>query len=159
MPPEIQTERLILNQFTWQDLNAVTNIISHPTFQDACFGCELPATQYQLARWLQSSLPTDHCRFALRVRQNHQLHGMIAIQHQQLSYWLAATSWQQGLMKEGLTAVLNKWFYLRQNQEIYAEVDSRNVASMGLLKSLGYSSQGELIQRFVITKAPVNRGL
>lgn len=158
MPYEIETPRLYLNRFDWRDLDAIFDIIHVEQFQQASLGCELPQTKYQLARWLQMPEPKTDRRYALRHREDNRLIGMISIHSNQLSYWLAANYWQQGLMTEALSQVLFTWFEKQPQSNLLAEVLIENKASMRLLESMGYLYQGEKIARFHIKKAPANRG-
>lgn len=67
----------------------------------------------------------------------------------ELGYVLGRVHWGQGLMREALAGVLDCAFSTLALRRIEAEVDPRNVASGKLLKSLGFTPEGILRQRWM----------
>lgn len=67
----------------------------------------------------------------------------------ELGYVLGRAHWGRGLMKEALTALLGRAFDGMGVRRVEAEVDPRNAASSGLLRSLGFTREGLLRQRWV----------
>ena len=67
----------------------------------------------------------------------------------ELGYVLGRAHWGRGLMREALTALLGRAFDGMGVRRVEAEVDTRNAASSGLLRRLGFTREGLLRQRWV----------
>lgn len=67
----------------------------------------------------------------------------------ELGYVLGRKYWQQGIMREALTAICTHAFCRMAIRRIEAEVDPANAASNGLLRSLGFTHEGTLRRRWV----------
>ncbi len=70
-------------------------------------------------------------------------------QRVELGYVLGPAHWGRGLMHEALTALLGHAFAHMGIRRVEAEVDTRNAASAGLLRRLGFTREGLLRQRWV----------
>lgn len=67
----------------------------------------------------------------------------------ELGYVLARRNWGQGLMKEGLSAVLDHCFESAGLRRIEAEVNPENISSNKLLSALGFTLEGCARKRWV----------
>jgi RimJ/RimL family protein N-acetyltransferase len=67
----------------------------------------------------------------------------------ELGYVLARRSWGQGLMKEGLSAVLDHCFESVGLRRIEAEVNPENTSSNKLLSALRFTLEGRARKRWV----------
>lgn len=67
----------------------------------------------------------------------------------ELGYVLGRPYWGQGLMREALAGLLDCAFDTLALRRIEAEVDPRNLASGQLLRSLGFTPEGILRQRWM----------
>ena len=67
----------------------------------------------------------------------------------ELGYALGRSHWRQGYAAEALRALLSHVFTHMKIRRVEAEVNPRNVASNALLRSLGFSQEGYLRERWV----------
>ena len=67
----------------------------------------------------------------------------------ELGYVLGRDHWGRGLMREALTALIGRAFDGMGVRRVEAEVDTRNAASAGLLRRLGFVREGLLRERWV----------
>ncbi len=66
----------------------------------------------------------------------------------EIGFALERGQWRRGLMRESVGGVLDYAFEVLGLHRIEADVDPRNVASIGLLRSLGFTWEGRLRQRY-----------
>ena len=66
----------------------------------------------------------------------------------EVGYCLASAYWKQGYMREALTALFDHAFGPMKLRRLEADVDPRNVNSMGVLARLGFSQEGLLRERW-----------
>lgn len=77
--------------------------------------------------------------FIICVKPHFVPIGKIGVwQDQEVGFLLARSHWGQGLAAEALRAVIPYFFKERGMSEITADTDPRNVASIGLLKKVGF---------------------
>jgi len=67
----------------------------------------------------------------------------------ELGYVLGRRYWRQGLMGEALTSICDHAFSGMSIRRIEAEVNTANAASNALLRSIGFTLEGTLRQRWV----------
>jgi len=145
MMPPLFTARLCMQPIELQDIPAIQSITQYPTFIQASYGCQMPATEMQLIRWAiaqQQQHRAGHgCCYALRLVDEVKMIGMICIQQQEfsaeLSYWLCAEQWRQGLMTEAVNCVLTEWQQANPLLALYAKCHRNNIASVALLHKMG----------------------
>ena len=147
---ELNTERLLLRPFTFDDVDDVVAYASDPevaryvpmpqpyTRDDAV---EFIARQV-LADW--STRPA----FAI-VLEHHVVGGMglpINESHQtaELGYGLARPHWGQGLVPEAAHAVIAWGFERYALHKVFAFADTRNLRSCRVLEKLGMTREGVL---------------
>ena len=63
-------------------------------------------------------------------------------------FWLGRKFWRQGIMREALSAILTVAFESLGLHRVEAVVDDVNEPSKALLRSLGFTHEGTLRQRF-----------
>jgi RimJ/RimL family protein N-acetyltransferase len=68
----------------------------------------------------------------------------------ELGYALARAAWGQGLMHEGLTALVTYAFDGLELNRIEADIDPRNGASARTLERLGFRKEGRLRERWMV---------
>jgi RimJ/RimL family protein N-acetyltransferase len=67
----------------------------------------------------------------------------------ELGYALGRPYWKQGYAAEALRALLSNAFTVMRVRRVEAEVNPSNIASNALLRSLGFSQEGYLRERWV----------
>ncbi len=66
----------------------------------------------------------------------------------EMGYELRRAYWRQGIMREALTAIITFGFNEMGLQRIEAIIDDDNAGSKGILRSLGFTHEGTLRNRF-----------
>ena len=86
--------------------------------------------------------------WAIKIRQNDSYAGFIETTIRQdksiyLAYFIFVSHWRQGIAREGVRAVLAHLRAAYGAKEVIAEMDTRNLASIGLVESLGFKRTGK----------------
>lgn len=102
---------------------------------------EMLAAKKPSSFWIIRHKQTDECMGVVSIDLYHD--GI----HQELSYELLPQFWGKGFGSEVATAVLRYGFENLELKKIYAETQSKNVASVKLLRKIGMEFIGE-IERF-----------
>ncbi|WP_170266549.1 GNAT family N-acetyltransferase [Brevifollis gellanilyticus] len=76
--------------------------------------------------------------------------------HAMLGYIMHRAHWRQGYMREALRAFIAHGFDTIGLRRIEARAEGDNVASTGLLKSLGFTQEGILRQRWITEGKPMD---
>lgn len=109
-----------------------------------------PASPRQFAAFIERmALPANHC-FLVCTRHGDGLAGVINITHivrgafcsGYLDYYAFAGFEQQGLMKQGLSAVVRRAFSTLKLHRLEANVQPANSASIGLVRACGFQREG-----------------
>ncbi|TDG14241.1 N-acetyltransferase [Seongchinamella unica] len=77
----------------------------------------------------------------------------------ELGYALGKDHWRQGYAQEALACFLDHCFEALAVRRIEARVDSRNAASSGLLRRLGFVSEGCLREWMMEGTTPIDSQL
>ncbi len=109
-----------------------------------------PRTHEQYAAYLQRIGDGRAIPFWIRLRENHQLAGVINIgepvmgvfQSGYLGFYTFAACERQGYMTEGLALVLDKAFHELGFHRLEANIQPGNVASAALVSRLGFRKEG-----------------
>ncbi len=76
--------------------------------------------------------------------------------HAMIGYILHRAHWRQGYMQEALRAFIAHGFQEIGLRRIEARAEADNVASTGLLKSLGFTPEGVLRERWITEGKPMD---
>lgn len=152
--PVLNTERLCLRQIRPSDNQAIFNIFNDPEvtryygmkpFSDMAEADALIVrwrrrfSERRLVRWVLAKLADDWV-IGTAGFTDWKRHFRSA----QVGYDLAQPFWQQGYMREALTAVLEFGYSHMQLNRIEALVLNENIASIALLDKLGFKKEGLL---------------
>lgn len=145
MMPPLSTRRLCLQPIILKDVNAIREITSDPVFIQASHNCLMPTSDNQLLRWAIEQQKQHQngkgCCYAVRDTKGKALIGLVMLQPKakraELSYWLSPSHWQQGLMTEAISCVLNEWQRAYPQVIVYSNSNIKNLASIALLKKIG----------------------
>ncbi len=153
MSAVLETPRLCLEPLSVTHAEALFHGLSNPALYDFV-PQDPPASPDELrnrfARVLKG--PADGRaiwrNWAVKIRQNDRYAGFIETTIRQdksvyLAYFIFAAIWRQGIGHEGVHAVLDHLRAAYEAKEVIAEMDTRNLASIGLVESLGFMRIGE----------------
>ncbi|NCB56492.1 MAG: N-acetyltransferase [Gammaproteobacteria bacterium] len=153
MMPPLSTIRLSLRPVELRDVNGISSIVNDPLFVQASVGCQMPASDMQLLRWIISQQKQHQsgkgCCYTVRDAMGKNLIGLIMLQpkeqRMELSYWLSPSYWRQGLMSEALFCVLHEWHRYNPKTIVYSCCNVNNKASIALLEKIGMQNYIQLI--------------
>lgn len=142
-----ETERLLLDPLCESHAAELFNVYSDPrmyTFipQDPPASLEALAARYRFLEARRSPDGTEQwLNWAVRLKSTRACIGCIQITltpdgRAQLAYEIGVPYWQQGYATEACARVIEALFALRV-VEVWAELDTRNTASIRLLERLG----------------------
>lgn len=154
--PELITPRLRLRQIRPDDVDDLYDILSNEAVTQP-YGVETFTNQKEArARILaigRHYRARQAVRWAITRRDADRLIGTCGFvawkrrfSHAAIGYELAPDYWRRGVMTEALTAVLDFGFNRMALNRIEALVKPDNVASLGLLRKLGFRQEGVLRQ-------------
>ena len=149
----LETPRLRLEPLSVTHAEALFDGLSNPALYDFV-PQDPPASPAEMrnrfARVLKG--PADDRaiwqNWAIKIRQNDSYAGFIETTIRQdksiyLAYFVFISHWRQGIAREGVRAVLEHLRAAYGAKEVIAEMDTRNLASIGLVESLGFTRIGE----------------
>lgn len=146
----IACARLTLRPPKASDIEDLHRILSNP---QAMRYWDRPAfskadSQSFLDRWLQADPAVS---FDLIIEKDGSAIGKAGVwQCPEVGYFLHPDYWGQSLMYEALSAVLPACFKrFPETPALKAEVDPRNLASLGLLEKLGFARTGYAEKNFL----------
>ena len=150
--PELETERLRLRMIRPGDVTAVYEIFGDEAVTQY-YGLETYTSIDQAAErihlYRQNFRKRRSLRWGIAFKDEDWLLGTIGIMNWKprffnaaLGYDLAKRHWRQGIMREGLTAVLSYAFTTMQMNRLEAFVMPKNEPSSRLLVKLGFQNEG-----------------
>lgn len=141
---EITTERLRLRHARLSDAEAMHAVLSDPTAM--AYWSSLPhETLYQTRAWVAAMVEAAASGPSLDfiIEFEGRAIGKAGFwKAPEIGYILHPDYWGRGLAREALEAVIRIGFEVGGIEEIIADVDPRNAASLGLLERLGFVRTG-----------------
>ncbi|NHQ87234.1 GNAT family N-acetyltransferase [Iodobacter sp. HSC-16F04] len=154
--PTLETPRLILSPFSFDDAPAVQSLASDFAIADTTLTIPHPYTDGAAASWIASSaslwLVQQTLALAIRRKEDGALLGAISLfdilpEHRaELGYWIGKPFWGKGYASEAGHAILEFGFNELKLQRIYAEHLTRNPASGRVMEKIGLKQEGILRQ-------------
>lgn len=137
--PTLRTERLVLRQAVWEDLDAVHRIMSDPRVMRYWSRPE-HETLEETRHWLGFLVDQAPDSRDWLIEKDGKVIGKAgAWQLPELGFLLGPEHWGQGLALEAMAAVIAALeAEFPDLGELTAEVDPRNAASLRLLARLGF---------------------
>ncbi len=143
MTKEIRTARLRLRRARIEDLDALHAVLGN---SEATRYWSTPphASVAQTREWLQSMIdaPPDASDDYVVEYEGRVIGKAGCWRLPEIGFILHPDVWGRGLAREALEAVIPHLFSRFPIEAVTADVDPRNAASLGLLKSLGFVETG-----------------
>ena len=139
----IRTKRLILRRASWNDLDAVHRLMSHPQVMRYWSRPE-HETLEETRHWLRFLVEPAPDSVDFLIERDGEVIGKAgAWQLPEVGFLLHPDHWGLGLAFEAMTAVIAHVEAAHPAlPELTAEVDPRNAASLRLLAKLGFTETG-----------------
>lgn len=156
--PVLETERLILRDFSFSDTRDLYIIRSNPKvmeFMDSPKHQSLSDTEEMITLMLDSFMDETGVNWAIESKENGKMIGYIGFwrlipEHvrAEIGYALKPPVWGKGYMKEAAWEVLRFGFEQLGLHSVEANVNPANLASARLLKSLGFQLEGRFKENY-----------
>ena len=149
--PCFKTQRLQLRQTTYEDTNAVFAIFTDPKvtrFHNLNTFKHLDEARKVIEQRRQGFIGGKGIRWGIVHREYSRLIGSCGFtwddagEEAEVGYELISEFWQQGIMSEALTTILQYGFECKRFQSVIAQIMLENAASKKLLEKLGFQTQG-----------------
>jgi ribosomal-protein-alanine N-acetyltransferase len=153
--PTLETERLILRPFCYEDINDYLSFFSDNEVQKYLGGIPVPKDYEDAKRWvdnmngrcLKTKLVITWCielKGTNKVIGRCDLGGFVRKSMADIAYYLSKDYWHMGLAGEAVKAVVEFGFERLMLHRIQATVLPQNIYSIQLLKKLGFLEEGLL---------------
>lgn len=153
----IETERLILRKFRWEDVKAaftnwtsdskVTEYLRWPTHTD------ISTTERVINDWVHESNKDDFYQWAIVLKEINEPIGTISVVDQNeylnilhIGYCIGSKWWHQGITSEAFSAIIPYLFREVGANRIESQHDPRNPHSGNVMKKCGLKYEGTLRQ-------------
>ncbi len=139
---EIRTERLRLRRARMTDLAAMHAILSDPAAM-RWWSTPPHADLEQTREWLATMVDPPHAGDEYVVEMEDRVVGKAgAWRLPEVGFILHPSVWRRGVAREAMAAIIPRLFARWPVPALEADVDPRNAASLGLLRSLGFQQTG-----------------
>lgn len=144
--PEIQSERLILNQPKWNDVPTIVSYASNIKIVENTRSMPHPYYEEDAISWIhmvnQGFKKKDNYMFAIRLKSDDAFVGGIGLtldvqnNRAELGYWMAEPFWNQGYTTEAVSAMLKFGFEtLGLNKVIAVYLTTNNASGKVMIKN------------------------
>lgn len=150
-PTELQTERLLLRPFKFDDLDDVLDYATDEEWSHYLFAVARPYTRRDGEEFVAGAVLTDWAKqpmFAVvldgKVIGGINLGVDKAHELAELGYSIAREHWGQGLTAEACRALIGWAFPAYDLRKIFARADEKNRGSWRVMEKLGMTREGLL---------------
>jgi len=163
--PLINTSRLKLRKLQVEDFPSLVKYANHKAVADNIVNIPYPFREpdaaFRLSSAAQGFKNKNRFCFAIELKERNEIIGEVAInltdiknKHAQLAYWIGEPFWNKGYTSEAVEAILNFGFEKLNQELIYADAYSENIASQKVMTKNGMKKHTENgnIYLFKITK-------
>ena len=151
--PELQTERLILNQPKWTDVSIIVSYAGNIKIVENTRSMPHPYYEEDAISWShmvnQGFKKKDQFIFAIRSKSTNEFIGGVGLtldiynNRAELGYWIAEPFWNQGYTTEAVSAMLNFGFDTLGLNKIIAVYLTTNSASGKVMIKNGMIKEAE----------------
>ena len=159
--PQLETERLVLRQLEPRDAPAIFAILSDPetmTYMDAPPMADVTEAEALVARNREGFADGNSLQWGLTLRGENEVVGWCTLfrihaesRRAEVGYVLARSHWGRGYNREALTRIVDYGFTDLGLNRIEAELDPRNEASAKAVRRLGFTDEGLLRERWIVS--------
>ena len=150
--PTLQTERLILREFTLEDVPEVQRLAGAYEIARMTLLIPHPYEDGMAEEWIASLRPSyeagEQVTFAVVLREGGDLVGCIGMglnardNSGELGYWIGVPYWGRGYCTEAAREMVRYGFEVLGLHRIYANHFGSNLASGRVMQKLGMSYEG-----------------
>jgi RimJ/RimL family protein N-acetyltransferase len=158
---QLRTSRLLLRPLRDDDAQALLLIHSNSEvarYQSRPAWTDISEAQEIIQKDKAALAAGEYLRLGLERLQDRRLIGDCSVfavhetsRRAEVGYSMARDAWGQGYMHEALTAVLDFAFGALALNRLEADIDPRNLASAKSLERLGFTRDGYLRERWIVS--------
>lgn len=152
--PQVETERLLLNELQEADLPLLTQYANNENVSAYTLNLPFPYTERDALHWLgvaRTGAETgNQLVFAIRLKEIGEFVGGISLaldqrhKRAELSYWLAEPFWNRSIVTEAAKALIDFSFDKLGLHKVTAHYMKGNPASGKVMEKCGMKKEGEL---------------
>ncbi|WP_340064770.1 GNAT family N-acetyltransferase [Ascidiimonas aurantiaca] len=152
--PEIETQRLLLNELQFTDIPDIVTYASNKKIADFTLNIPHPYEEKDAVFWLnmayQGFRNKTQMIFAIRLKKTSRFIGGIgltltrAFNRAEMGYWMSEPNWNKGYMSEAAKAVVRFGFEEMDVNKITSSHLSTNPASGRVMQNGGLTYEGTL---------------
>lgn len=156
--PTLQTERLILREFTMEDASDVQRLAGDREVARTMRHIPHPYEAGMVKEWISTLRPAfnagERLTFAMVLREEETLIGCIILrlnasdENAGLGYWIGKPYWGQGYCTEAARELVRYGFEDLGLHRIHANHFSENSASGEVLRKVGMSYEGTRLEHY-----------
>jgi RimJ/RimL family protein N-acetyltransferase len=152
--PRLETERLVLDEITVEDIPQIVIYLQDKVFSDYTSNIPYPYRKEDAEFWLTLSAEAFKNRkgftFAIRDKTGKLL-GAIGLHDEgsdkaELGYWIGIPNWNNGYVTEAAKAIIDYGFRELNFNKIYATYFPHNPASGKVMDKIGMKKEALLKQ-------------
>ena len=152
--PEIELQRIILNQPNKDDIKSICEILSNEIFSQNTINIPFPYEKKDAEFWIELSKNGfnigNQYVFAIRDKKNLQIIGGIDLgidkrfNKAELGYWITEKHWNKGIATEAVKGIIDYGFEELKLKRIFATHFENNISSGKVLEKSGMDKEGLL---------------
>ena len=166
--PTLETERLILNRPTENDLgDLILHLNSDNVFSENTFNIPFPYQNENAEFWIHELVnkgfeEKKNFTFAIREKENPKLIGAIGIHldkvhlKAEIGYWIGKDFWNKGFVTEAVREIIRFGFQDLGLNKIYATHFPYNPASGKIMQNCGMKLEATLKQEYFKNGKPID---
>ena len=156
--PILETDRLILKRFEKTDSAAMLQLRSNTALMK--YICRPLQTSLNEAEDLINKIDeliinNAGINWAIYLKSEQKIIGSVSFHkidkenyRGEIGYFILPTFWQQGIISEAITTVLNYGFNTLQFHSVEAQIDPNNLASESVLKKFNFIKEAHYKENF-----------
>lgn len=152
--PVLSTERLVLNQVLYSDINAIKDLAGHPKIAETTLNIPSSYTIQDATNWIngiyEGYKKNTQITFAIRTKHYLTLMGAISLKINQkfnnaeIGYWVGVPYWNKGYATEVLARIIRFCFEDLLLHKIFATYLAHNEPSGKVMRKNGMVREGVL---------------
>lgn len=166
--PTLETERLILNRPTENDLgDLILHLNSDNVFSENTLNIPFPYQNENAEFWIHELVnkgfeEKKNFTFAIREKENPKLIGAIGIHldkvhlKAEIGYWIGKEFWNKGFVSEAVREIIRFGFQDLGLNKIYATHFPHNPASGKIMQNCGMKLEATLKQEYFKNGKPLD---
>ena len=166
--PTLETERLILNRPTENDLgDLILHLNSDNVFSENTLNIPFPYQNENAEFWIHELVnkgfeEKKNFTFAIREKENPKLIGAIGIHldkvhlKAEIGYWIGKEFWNKGFVTEAVREIIRFGFQDLGLNKIYATHFPHNPASGKIMQNCGMKLEATLKQEYFKNGKPID---